>query len=739
MSLNWELFMKSKVMFRALSGALAIALGLALGGCGGGGGSSSASSPIALTGTAVAGIFKNADVKVYDATTLDMTKIATAATLVPATTTDNVTGRYSVTLPAGFNKPVLIMVSAKAAGGSSMKDEVFGETLVTDLTLCSVVPTDAISGANLTGHVTPYTNLMCEIVKNKVGKSDVNAAINQARSLVNLLNGNADPLTSDPVTDPAMVSRLAAVSNIANVPGQCAAATTNAERIKCGIDTLADAIAPMASDYDTASATPAALALDNTVRAALHSATTSLDTTVVETNTGLTGSLLEEKKTAASVALQALQGQANLTPPASAVAGGISQAKQFFANLRTGILPYTNDDQTGFLDQEGDNLQTEVNQITMASVSGLDQVGSIAEFANEMQDGMVPDGCTGNATSATCTVDGVQIAMTGSGTAWSMNNGALTGAIVFNQAGTELTMNGYVRAMTTGATKAKVGTGNPGDTNDLDTPLKMTRTAIAGQSDMYRYTLEGSLKDLNCANNVCTPVLKLVFGSDSYFNLHESDIDHDDSKLSGSFTGTFITANYRFIGQFAVSDLQAKTQMVGTAPYTWMDEEVVGGKASFTGTISGAGLTGVDSFTNNDFNLLVGKLEANINGANYNPFINDSASNFQTGSMTFTGTVFKSASDLGLKLVMTVANTGWDKGTLTVAYTDYDKGVSINGTAPFDDQSNETQYITLSDANGISVKIGDNSTTQVMKGATKLGDIENNRVTYMDGTFESLL
>jgi hypothetical protein len=86
-----------------------------------------------------------------------------------------------------------------------------------------------------------------------------------------------------------------------------------------------------------------------------------------------------------------------------------------------------------------------------------------------------------------------------------------------------------------------------------------------------------------------------------------------------------------------------------------------------------------------------------------------------------------------------VANTGWDKGTLTVAYTDYDKGVSINGTAPFDDQSNETQYITLSDANGISVKIGDNSTTQVMKGATKLGDIENNRVTYMDGTFESLL
>lgn len=723
--------MKSKVMLRALSGALAIALGLALGGCGGGGGSS-ASAPIVLSGTAVAGIFKNADVKVYDAT-----KVETGTPI--ATTTTGSDGKYSVTLPAGFASPVLVIVSAKATG-SSVLDEVFGETPVTSgFTLRSVIPSDAISEGALPGHVTPYTNLMYEIVKNKIGQSDVNAAINQARNVVNQITGNVDPLNTDPVTDPAMVVKLAAVSNIANGndatndPDNCRSEPTNGEKLACSIATLGKLVAPMAGNAPTTGDNP--LALDTDRVAALKDATDSLDIATVATNTGLATNDLNAKKTETSNKLADLPTgpDATLTAPSSAVASGIQQAKEFFANLRTGILPYANDDETGFLNMEGNNLQTEVDQLTMASVGGFDLVAEIAEFAIEMHDGTLPDRCTGSAVSATCFVDGVQILMTGSGTAWSMSNGALTGTISFNSAGTELTMNGYILGMTTGATKAKVG--NP-DNDSLDTPLKLTRTAIVGQTDMYRYTLAGSLKDLkNCANNVCTPVLKLDFGGGSYFDIHEPDVGDDDiTKMSASFTGTFITANYRFIGQLGVSDVQEKNR----TPPNW-GSEVVSGTANFTGTINGTGLTSVDSVATNDFNLLVGKLEATVNGASYDPFIDDSASNFQTGSMTFTGTVFKSASDPGLKLVMTMAQTGWEKGTLTVAYNDYNKGISLTGSGTYDDNNSETQYITLSEANGISVKIGDNRTTQVMKGATKLADIDNNRVTYMDGTFESLL
>ncbi|MDP1905732.1 MAG: hypothetical protein Q8M09_16050 [Pseudomonadota bacterium] len=726
--------MKTVTTMRVLSGALVTALGIALTGCGGGG-SSTPSVAVGLGGVAAAGIFKKADVKVYDATTLDMTKLATAATLVPATTTGN-DGKYSVTLPAGFNKPVLIMVSANA--GSSMKDEVFGDTPVADLTLCSVVPTDAISGANLTGHVTPYTNLMCEIVKNKVGKSDVNAAINQARSLVNQLNGNADPLTSDPVTDPAMVLRLAAVSNIANVGGHsCASAVGDAAKIKCGIETLAGAIAPMASGYDTASATPDALALNDTVRAALKNATDGLDTTVVAGNTGLVQAQLDEKKTAASSALQALHGQANLTPPASAVADGISQAKQFFANLRTGIWPYANDDQTGFLDTEGDSLQTEVDQIGINSMGGLNQVTHIVSWADQLKDGDTPSGCSKAATTTTCYSNGQPIVLANDGTSWSMDAGNMVGAIAFNAAKTEMTLNGYVRSLTKTGVMTRVGRGSSVNDPTKGTPLKMTRTSLDG--DMYRYTVEGTMKNFAVCNaGSCSFDLAYELAAGSQVVFHDPVIgDGDITKSTANFTGIISSANYRFSGQFVVSSLQAKTTTYGSGASAWTEQTVKGGNASFTGTVSGIGIA--DNMATNDFDLLVGKLEANVDGTNYDPDLADSETNTVTGTLTFTGTVFKSVADPGLKLVMSMSQTGWDKGSMTVSYNDYNKGISITGSGTYDDHSATTQYLTVFDGNGISVKIGSNSTTQVMKGATVLANINGGRVTYVDGTYESLM
>jgi hypothetical protein len=751
--------MKTVSKAGALSSALVVALGLALAGCGGGGGgggSSSVAASSSLGGTAAAGIFKNADVKVYDATTLDMTKIATAATLVPATTTDG-NGAYHVTLPAGFSHPVYLMVTAKADGSSTMRDEVLG-TAGADipvpagaLSMCSVVP--AVSaGVTLTGHVTPFTNLMCKIVANKIGKSDVNAAINLAANTVNQVIG-VDPLNSDPVNDPAMVARLAAVSNIARPgsasdPDDCADKPTNAEKIACTIGTLAGAITPMPADYVTSSATPVALPLVMGPKAALQSGLNALVLADVAAHSGAVSVAdLTGKPQEAAGILAALP--ANVTPNGSANLDGIAQAKQFFANLRTGILPYTNNSGTGFLDDEGNKMATEFNQLTSSPYKGLDELAHIASWAMDLHAGTLPAQCSGNTASATCSHTNnngflLSVTLTNSGSAWSygVGAGAATGTIVFDASGNQITMDGYIPPMTSGAGVAKVG--NPGGTDANATSLTLTKTAIAGQ-DMWEYTFNGTVKDLKCTGNgvaTCTtPVFKLALEAGTKLDINQpASGNGDPAKSYANFSGKFITANYSFIGQIEVKNLQAKSVSHGVAPNTWTSQDVVGGTASFTGTINGTGLTSVDINHNNDFNLMVGKLEASVDDSNYDPSLVDSATNFEKFTLTFTGTVFKSVADPGLKLLAKVNDTGWDSGTLIVSYNDYNKGISITGATNFDHHNDAVnQDLTLSDGNGISLVLTTDSKTNIMKGNVKLGEIKKGKITYTDGTFESLM
>jgi len=695
---------------------------------------------VTLGGVVAAGKFLNANVKVYDATVGEVgTPVATGTTAAD--------GTYSVPLPAGFSKPVLIVVSAKADGSSHVVDEVYGDqSMPATFILHSVVPSGAYAGSALTGYVTPYTDLMYNIVKAKLGKPDVDAAISQARNAVTQLTGNLDPLDTDPVKNPGMVTKLAAVSNIAkgtgaNDPDGCASKATAAEKIECTVGTLGKTIAAMGADDDTGAS--ANLALDQGIVTALADADDRLVGADIKQNNpdvesdadGLDGERDHDK-----ARLDDLVMNDHLFVPDTATASGITQAKAFFASLRTGILPYANDTQTGFLYTEGKKLQAEFNQLHHASVSGLNEFAKIVSWAVDLHSGTVPPQCAGTIASATCSHSnqyGIldQVAMTNSGTAWSMNAGTLTGTIAFDASGNQLTMDGYIPPMTSAASKARVG--NPGGGDANATSLKVTRTALAGQADMYHYKFEGSIKDLTDDG---APVFELALGAGTYFDHYEpANGLEDKAKITASFTGNFITANYQFIGQIDASKLQGETVTYGTPPHTWTDQEILGGTASFTGTVNGRGLTGVDANAANDFNLLVGKLEGTVDRTNFDPLLADSATNFRTGTLTFTGTVFKSAADPGLKLVMSVTETGWNKGTLTVSYNDYNKGISVTGSEPYDEHSAATQYLTLVDGNGISVKSGTDSTSVVMKGASQLGDIDGGRITYMDGTFESLL
>lgn len=297
-------------MFRTRSqlknALLALLTALAIAACGGGGGSgaSGPSGPPALSGSVAAGLVGNADVKVYDATTY--TGAATSTPVV--TTTTDATGAYVAALPANFAKPVLIRVTGKADGSTTTQDEVYGPTpLPSTFVLEAVVPAGALTGGTVTAHVTAYTNAMAAFVANKLGQPDIDAAIAYARTQVSsTLTANSDPLTTGP-TSAKMTTLLAAASNISKTvpsipatdPLGCANRPTSADKIACGVQTVASALQPLAQ---SAPLTGSPTLNFNPVNA-LKASTQALDVAVVAANTGLASPDLASQKTAVSTAL----------------------------------------------------------------------------------------------------------------------------------------------------------------------------------------------------------------------------------------------------------------------------------------------------------------------------------------------------------------------------------------------------------------------------------------------------
>lgn len=284
--------------------SLFMALTIAACGGGGGGGAAAPSGPPALSGSVAAGLIANADVKVYDATTY-----TGAASSTPiATTTTNSSGAYVAALAADFRKPVLIRVTGKADGSTTTQDEIYGPTpLPSSFVLEAVVPSSAITGGTVTAHVTAYTNAMAAFVANKLGQADIDAAIAYARTQIgSTLTANSDPLTTGPTTA-KMATLLAAASNISKAvpsipstdPLGCAVRTTSADKIACGVQTVAGALQPLAQSAPL-TGTPT---LNYNQVNALKTSAQALDMALVATNTGLASPDLDGQKTAVSTAL----------------------------------------------------------------------------------------------------------------------------------------------------------------------------------------------------------------------------------------------------------------------------------------------------------------------------------------------------------------------------------------------------------------------------------------------------
>ena len=425
----------------------------------------------------------------------------------------------------------------------------------------------------------------------------------------------------------------------------------------------------------------------------------------------------------------------------AAAGSDLDKAKKFFSDLRGGILPYANKAETGFLDNQGRNLQDEVDALTENTVDGLQGTVELGAEVWDYLEGTSND-CTANsATTATCSIyfgRGIELPVTISN---NMATQVITYTINANATGTiAYTMNGNT---VTGITINGIVPGMTLNTRSTVENLAVTRTARG--NDMYRYTLSGKMTDKLIVGGAS--VLSLQLDNSTMVDTHEpADIndENDLSKFVFDVTGIYTTANYSFKGRFQVSNLVEKEYIEQFCWFNGMqwqscDEyELVSGNATFTGTISGIGL--VDTDANNNFDILVGKLEAIMKDENnYDPALSDSSTNFLTGSMTFTGTTFMTATDTGLKIVLGVTATGHEKGTVSVNYSDFKKGISITGTTNWDDAITTPQTITLTDANGIKiVLVEDVDNAEVKKGDVKLADIAGSMINYVDGTSASL-
>ena len=459
------------------------------------------------------------------------------------------------------------------------------------------------------------------------------------------------------------------------------------------------------------------------------------------------------------------------TPEQIAAAGStdLAQAKALFANLKAGILPYATEAKTGFINTQGDKMQAEVNALSGYSSKSLDLIGKIAKAVDATGRGAaLPSECiiannnppaqngtplcyyqedTGGYVAADIVMSdashGTWTALKLDATRTSVTSSPVTGTLTY--VGGVVTMNGYLPSSGTNLTK--VGVGSAIDT-DLasEKAMSISRTNVSGT--IYKYTFEGTATEVDSTKK---PFAQLVLDAGSY--VVTDDTNTDKSQDSANLSGSFLTANYTLLGKLALSNLKTATETYteicgyqdnGNGNWTPVycngsNTVFVGGTVGFTGTVNGVGLADTDS--TNDFDILVGKLDATATPTTgYNPNAATSATNMITGTTTFTGTVKRSATDAGISLIVNAAVTGATTGTLTVTYKDATKSINLTGSGSYD-STKTGQTLDLASSDGIAIHfVQDATDATIVKGATQLGTVtRTGRINFIDGTSTSLM
>jgi hypothetical protein len=346
---------------------------------------------------------------------------------------------------------------------------------------------------------------------------------------------------------------------------------------------------------------------------------------------------------------------------------------------------------------QGDKIRAEVSALAGSTSDSIKLASKIAEVTDKMvRGGTLPSECFAtSSTVATCIIQDMAARITlssstqGTWVAGNAATGTMTTNGVIAYANGAVTLNGYLPTVDA-AHKLRLGRGSDSD-KDLanETALVISRQSQGG--DVHKYSFEGVMAEIDGANKA---VSGIAFAAGSNLVMHEplDERQFDAGKVSMNLTGSFTSSNYRLTGEVALSNMKSAirngTYLCGwnrddsgsvTTPVICLDHwaRFTGGTGSFRGTISGHGLEGVDVDKTNDFDILAGKADFMATPtAAYNPNAATTATNMIVGTATFTGTAKRSATDSGLKLVLTASNKAPDGGAAQGSK------VSRGGTAP---------------------------------------------------------
>lgn len=409
-----------------------------------------------------------------------------------------------------------------------------------------------------------------------------------------------------------------------------------------------------------------------------------------------------------------------------AAGSAIDQARKLFADLRTNLMALTNDAATGSLDKEqqqlADDFQSGISidvafkTLTLLSDAALGyfvngETGSISSSA-----GM----CAGSMVSASCLIYGSSdtprylIVLAPGSTAglatWNVSASApstggplvnlsgLTGTLTLGIGG--FTANGKLQPMT-------------GDT--AYTAVNLTALQSGFTVGARKWSGAGTFDAIKSDGS---SALKATIGS----------LAVDEAAYTANLALVLTGPHHRFDGNLNLSGKLAAADGSNEQPRTGV----------FTG-----------SFTNTTSGLKIfdGTLTASQNWtasgsyAGYDPRQAESGSNYAQASVSFIGTVSKAANVAGLAIELSGNNNAGHKRQVA-NFKITSGGVIVSGTGTQSQTaSGDTWDWALSNENGLKASYANATRSGKVTKAdgTEVGTISTQRVSFVDGTYESLL
>lgn len=676
--------------------ALAVSSAIVLTACGGGGGggsSSTTANPTSVTVTPSLGKFT---------TPCDVVLLKSNGESI-GTSKINSNGAATIAL-SGYTGAVIAQV--KGGSGCQYYDESTGAL------------TDFGTGKKLSAIV--------DTTRNEVG---INVLTNLAAA--RLLDGDklaAGKTTSDIQTENLSVQRMFQVSDMFAAPTPIGSAsdklagTGEADKLALKLAALAKIAADRSTDIASLAASLANdLAADgklDTLDAnTLQRGLTDAITLIAAPSTHLA---FTELATGTTLVTNVADVKADVTKILAA-GTSLDQAKKLFADLRTSVLSISNDAGTGTVDSEYALLKEDF-QSGVAIDSTFNSAILLADASAVFFVSGSPDtyvfGSEGDCqkqttTTARCYVqsdalEGEYLIELTAGSTPGTANWSITRFYPWN-GGDSVALSGLTGTVTLGASSAAV----QGNLQPMTANAARTNTSIT-------FSQTGTTQGSRSWNGYGLLDAIKVDGS-SAVKAEISTLSVNEAAYTAQLALVLTGPRHRFNGTL---DLSGKLVAADGSNEQPKNGKLVG---AFTNTV-----TGIKFFE--------GTLTASQDWTGYDPRLTETDNNYAKVTVSFDGAVFKSGNGISLSLAGN-NNAGRKAQTVSLSFKGSNNLVVTGSGTQTRTANGDVWNWALANENGVKANYSNATKSgKVLKAdGTELGTISTQRVTFIDGTFESLL